>query len=475
MHLDGQTSGMEPIRPPHDHGAALVSGRRRGVGRGLRALAPSLGSATYAAWAGFNASVLGPAPSRVTRSTTIPFLAVMAGAERAGRVSAGCAAATCLFLAACSPSPEKPSPHPSASPSATLILPTATPLPSPTPPPPPIPPGSVPPGFTPNSVTFVSLETGWALGGAPCGGGTCLALLRTTDAGRHWSAVGSPPTSYSASSGPDHGVSEVRFADPNNGWVFGPELWSTHDGGAHWSMSTLMGVWTLEAADRRVHAVAFGTDGNFTIESSATSRDAWTPTGSLQLGAGPVPSADLVLERNTGWVVENDRTVVDGARLVSGQWTRWNPPCATTGGSAAIGASTTLSLVAVCEEGIWGPSGYPGPPATRAYFSSNGGATWYHGGTLPGVASDSGGVVASPSPGVAVTEVVTATRGELLETFNSGVSWRVVASTSGGMFMAFSYVGFTSPSQGVAIETGEQPAVMLMTFDGGRNWSPVLF
>jgi photosystem II stability/assembly factor-like uncharacterized protein len=270
-------------------------------------------------------------------------------------------------------------------------------------------------------------------------------------------------------------VSQVRFADANDGWVFGPELWSTHDGGAHWSRSVLTGVWTLEAADGDVHAVAFGADGNFTIESSATSRDAWKPTGSLQVGAGPVPSSDLVLERTTGWVVENDRTVVGGARLVSGHWTPWNPPCATTGGSAAIAGSATTSLVAVCEEGIWGPSGYPGPPATRAYFSNNGGATWYRGGTLPGVVDDSGNVVASPAPGAAVTAVVTATRGELLETFNNGVSWRVVASTSGGMFMAFSYVGFTSPSQGVAIETGEQPSVMLMTFDGGRSWAPVSF
>ena len=49
---------------------------------------------------------------------------------------------------------------------------------------------------------------------------------------------------------------------PDDGWVFGPELWSTHDGGAHWSMNALMGVWTLEATDGRVHAVASGTDGN---------------------------------------------------------------------------------------------------------------------------------------------------------------------------------------------------------------------
>jgi hypothetical protein len=345
----------------------------------------------------------------------------------------------------------------------------------PTPPPPPVPPGNVPAGFTPNSVTFVSLETGWVLGGAPCSSGTCLALLRTSDAARHWSAVSAPPTSFSPLNNPNHGVSQVRFADQNDGWVFGPELWSTHDAGAHWSLSTLRGAWSLEAAYGRVHAVAFGANSNFAIESSATNRDAWSQTGSLQLGAGPVPTSDVVLQRSTGWVIEDDRTVVDGARLVSGRWTAWNPPCATTNGSAVISAATTSSLVAVCQQGMWGPSGYPGPPATRAYFSSNGGATWYRGGTLPGVAGNSGDVVANPAPGVAVTDIHTSAQGELIETFNSGVSWRVVATTSSGMWMAFSYVGFTSPSQGVAIETGEQPSVLLMTFNGGRTWSPVSF
>ena len=265
-------------------------------------------------------------------------------------------------------------------------------------------------------------------------------------------------------------MSQVRFADANDGWAFGPELWSTHDGGAHWSQSTLNGVWSLETAYGHVHAVAFGPNSDFVIESSATSLDAWTPTGSLQLGAGPVPFSDVVLERNTGWAVENDRTVVAGARLVSGHWTPWNPPCATNGGTAVISASTTSSVVAVCEEGAWGPSGYPGPPATRVYFSNNGGATWFHGGTLP---ESSGAVVASPAPGSAVTDVLTATRRELVETFNGGVSWKVVLSEPGSA--GFSYLGFTSASQGVAIETGELPSQLLMTFNGGRSWLPVSF
>ena len=41
--------------------------------------------------------------------------------------------------------------------------------------------------FDPYSVTFVSLERGWALGTAPCAlAAHCIALRETTDAGRSW-------------------------------------------------------------------------------------------------------------------------------------------------------------------------------------------------------------------------------------------------------------------------------------------------
>jgi hypothetical protein len=269
-------------------------------------------------------------------------------------------------------------------------------------------------------------------------------------------------------------VSQVRFADARDGWAFGPQLWSTHDGGAHWRESSLTGVWSLEAAAGQVHAVAFeqSTD-DFAIESSVTTGDAWVRTGALQLGAGPVPASDLVLQGTIGWVVENDRAVVGGARLVSGHWVAWHAPCATNGGAAVIGAASVSSLVAVCEQGIWGPSGYTGPPAVRAYFSGNGGATFYRGGTVPGEADASANVVASPSPGVAVTDILTNTHRDLVETFNNGASWRVVAGVS--PMAMFTYLGFTSSSQGVAIESNGTASALLMTFDGGRVWSPVRF
>ena len=193
-----------------------------------------------------------------------------------------------------------------------------------------------PSGFEPNSVTFISLEMGWALGAAPCpSSGTCLALRRTLNAGRTWTAVAAPPTLFSPADSEGRGVSQIRFADPLDGWAFGPDLWSTHDGGAHWTKSGFSLVWALEAAEGRVDAVNLVTaTGAYSIESSLTTKDSWVQTGSLQLGAGPVPAPDLVLQGAVGWAVENDRTVVDAARLGSGHWAAWPGPCANNGGTA---------------------------------------------------------------------------------------------------------------------------------------------
>jgi hypothetical protein len=140
------------------------------------------------------------------------------------------------------------------------------------------------------------------------------------------------------------------------------------------------------------------TTNTVAMVSSPTNCDAWAKTGSLQLGGGPVPATDLVLQGSVGWVIENDRVVIAGARLASARWASWKPPCATTGGSAVLSAATRSSLVAVCEQGIWGG---PEPTAIRVPFSSDGGGTFYgRGAALPGEPAASGNVVASPAPGV---------------------------------------------------------------------------
>jgi hypothetical protein len=333
---------------------------------------------------------------------------------------------------------------------------------------------AIPPGFSPVSVTFVPARTGWVLGTAVCTTQPCSPfLLRTTDGGATWSSVPPPPSPVSAVAA-DVGAHSVRFANLEDGWVFGPELWATHDGGSHWARTTLPGlpadvrVEALEASNGAVHAAVL--DGaEVRILSSAVGRDDWQLSSTvLSAGEGPVPSTQIVLHGATGWIVQLDRTVTGGARLDGGQWIPWQPPCADVFGPAVLAASTATDLIAVCDEGVWGGSG---PRGSHLYVSANGGAAFQRSATTVPV---SAGVVASAAPGAAVVGGPIADGSALVATSDGGARWTTVYQDR--HYPAWLDLGFTTGTQGVVVEIfHEGPAALLLTRDGGRTWSPVRF
>ena len=390
---------------------------------------------------------------------------------------AGVAAILTCLLAACNagPSPGAARPLPTARslPSGSLPVAPSSPATSPEPAPAAtIPRGQVPSGFLPLSTTWVSLSKGWVLGTAPCAAGSCLGLLRTDDAGRTWAAVTAPPAHVTPGfqSGSVH---DVRFADSEDGWAFGPDLWATHDGGATWRHQVLNGsglvlVESLEATAGRVHAAVIVFDSvGVRVYESPVNKDAWVATGvAISAGAGPVPRSLLVATEGAGWMIQVNRTVVGGARLYQGEWREWKPPCADAGGRAFLAAASATSLAAICNEGVW----TNGPPATRLYLSQDGGSSFQRVGTDLPVGST--GAIASPRPGTVITGAFTADgHAILLETTDSGATWtRVYDAANRSVTL---YVGFTSASQGVAILTGDLGGTLLMTFDAGRHWSPI--
>jgi hypothetical protein len=323
------------------------------------------------------------------------------------------------------------------------------------------------------SATFVSTHTGMVLGTRSCASsGGCLALLRTDDAGRTWTALNAPPVAPSR--GYEAGVRTVRFADPQDGWVFDPDLWATHDGGATWTQTTLPSsathgfVSSLEAAAGAVHAMYISGDAGVELLDSPTTSDRWTasPT-TIPIGAGPVPQGQVVLHGNVGWAIEVDRTVVGGARLLNGQWQTWQPPCASAGGSVALAAATATDLVAVCNEGVW----TGGPESVHVYLSGDGGANFRRVATaLP--MSEASTITLSTSGAVVVGGTSPAS-GELLLSTNAGTSWRTVVPSD----ISTGELGFTTATQGIAVTAQQTGAAqrMLMTFDGGYTWNPVSF
>jgi len=374
-------------------------------------------------------------------------------------------------------------PTATTSPTATTIPVAATPVPA---------------GFAPDAVTFVSPSEGWVAGTIRCGAATCLALARTYDGGRTWQAAAAPGLGTDAvATGDGAGPAiSVRFANAMDGWIYAQssssstrfELWSTHDGGITWNavqlalLSSGSQIVGMEAGGGHVY-VALLPGANSTtvqIESSLVHTDSWSDTDTgVQIGAGPVPSVDLVLQNGSGWLIEDDRTVVGGARLTpAGGWTAWTAPCAKANGVAVLAASSSTAMVAVCNEGVWGPAdNLPAGttvPSDWVFTSADGGTGFQAVGALPSNLSLQS--VATPAP---ATVVVGGSPnvpsggpiGVLSATFDGGQTWQTVYQAAG--IVSWSDLGFTTVTQGVAIGSTSSGSQLLMTRDGGRSWVPV--
>jgi photosystem II stability/assembly factor-like uncharacterized protein len=330
----------------------------------------------------------------------------------------------------------------------------------------------MPTGFKALSVTFVSASEGWVLGSATCSSGRCPAIAHTLDAGGTWSALPAPATTVHADRGlgaAPSGVSGLRFADSLDGWAFGPDLWATHDGGQTWTQVHVTGlskspVVALEAGNGLVHAVLYDGHGSFRIASSPVNMDQWTIAPvKLPVGAGPIPTIQLVLSGAAGWVLQNDRTVVNGALLANGVWQVWaRPVCASVVGPAFLAASSATDVVAACDVGAFGT-----PAGEHLFVSTDGGQTFAQ--TGKAVPATFGEGIASPNTSTVVVAGATGTGSGLFATFNGGRTWQTVVKPSKS---TFADLGFTTPTQGVAVTSG---GTLLMTRDGGHTWAPVTF
>jgi photosystem II stability/assembly factor-like uncharacterized protein len=323
-------------------------------------------------------------------------------------------------------------------------------------------------------VTFVSPDEGFVLGAAAC---SCGEVARTTDAGHTWSLighVGAAIAQFPVQPDTATGISSIRFADPQHGWVFGPELWSTNDGGQTWQKVALPSgvvgsVDALEVARGKVHAVVFDTKKlAFRMMDSAVGSGTWTVAGvTLPVGAGPVPEAQLVIQGEGGWVIQNDRTVVNGARLVNGTWEEWTPICGDTVGPAFLAAASATDIDASCDVGQWST-----PQGTHIYASTDAGTTATKIGAKVPVQST--GAVATPDGNTIVVAGSTGAGTVLEGSFDRAAAWTQVLDL--GDIQPVD-LGFTTQTQGVivAVKPSGGTNALYMTRDGGHTWSKVSF
>jgi photosystem II stability/assembly factor-like uncharacterized protein len=183
-----------------------------------------------------------------------------------------------------------------------------------------------------------------------------------------------------------------------------------------------------------------------------------------------VPQTQIVLHGTSGWLVQVDRTVVGGARLVNGTWSAWQPPCLDLAGPAMLSAASDTSLFGACDVGLWAT-----PTGVHLFTSTNGGTSFTEAATKIPV-QDLQGITAAPgTSAIVVAGRVSGTGTGLVASFDLGRTWSTVfgatASTEVG---TISELGFTTADQGVAIVGGtDGPLRLLMTRDGGHTWAPV--
>lgn len=290
--------------------------------------------------------------------------------------------------------------------------------------------------------SWISATEGWALAAQPCAKGTCTRFARTTDAGRTWHVLPDPPARIQDATvdcSVQACVSQVSFVSPDIGYLYGPALLMTTDGGLTWHAESGAQTETLAIARGQVYRVSYGHGGC---------------PGPCQPSLQAAPAGSTSWRTVIGQLAEPDRS-----------------------DSAQIAVSGSDVLVA-----MYGSLAGPVPAQAVVYRSVDGGGTWRqaadpctglgHGGPtqeedLIGVTAAAGGFFA----GLCAPHQMTSTF--VITSADPGATWRPTAAAPPGQFLGI--VAAASPTT-IAVASGalggggSNTAQLFMTTDGGRRW-----
>jgi photosystem II stability/assembly factor-like uncharacterized protein len=323
---------------------------------------------------------------------------------------------------------------------------------------------ALPAGFVPAAASLLTPARGFVLGGVGCRAGhPCRArLAATTDSGDHWHFLTAPDVPTDPPNTEAGAVTRVLFATARTGWLYGPALWSTHDGGSHWRKLSLGGpVESMATAGGRVYSVIAPAGGQRSgLYSSPAGRNAWTRVGHVTVK----PFTGLAVSGTAAWLTGSTRV------WATGDGTRWHrypvrcPAPYNRDGVGGLAAASPSQVYFLCLS----DAGAGSQPKAMLY-SADGGKTDH----LTGIAPESGtGIDALAVPPGRTSVITMGTEFALDRSADGGKTWKEILNYGGGAM--WSSLSFASRTAGWAIVTSGSRQ-LLRTTDAGRTWHQVRF
>jgi hypothetical protein len=329
-------------------------------------------------------------------------------------------------------------------------------------------------GFQPVAASFPSPTRGFVFGSEGCrfvaSGLSCPGTLAVTgDGGARWRFRPAPAAGHDQ-------ADQVVFASSRTGWVYGPQLWVTRDGGWRWRrLLAGLRVETMVVAGPRVYAVVKGqrAPSPARLLTSPVSRDAWAPVRAVTDRWFAV----LAASGRTVWFAALPGDVAGGTAVV---WTNrggstWHSRRFTCPGRfytlSAIAAASPSDVAFLCASTA--PYGMT-QEGIELLTSADGGARMRLAGRWVPAVAGGGGMLAIPPhrPGIISFAPPVDATGWLGRSADGGRTWRPQASSEIGVWNSLSYV---SPDTGWIVNASGPDSQLLRTTNAGRTWHPITF
>jgi photosystem II stability/assembly factor-like uncharacterized protein len=342
--------------------------------------------------------------------------------------------------------------------------------------------GNPPPpaGFEAQSASFVSATTGFVLGARQCSRLPCTALLeKTEDGGVTWTSVPAPAVSLvpTFTTSPASAVSSVRFENATDGWLLGPSLWATTNGGKLWHKVTAVPgqIIDLAVSDGEVYVSAEPAKGGL---DQARLYEGKVGSSTWKLVPKVAPLDLLTVFGKSVWagsangVTPGLWTSTDSGR----HWSKLPFHCPKIALSASAVAAASRSDVAIaCSD-----QGYPQPGlSVKEVFTSTDGGHVFRLVGKPSQLPEAGqvyGLAMPPGNPRRITLNAASGASYLDQSANGGKTWTAITYYDGGL--GFNDLAYASATTGFVIHFMGSPVIaysdgLMKTTNAGRTWKSV--